>query len=79
MPQLGIVCPILETALGTSEEGKEFIAFLIAWLEHRQYKAQAVVTYDELRCFVKPCPMFWEAQYPYKPALKPPTCAASVM
>lgn len=74
-----MVCPILETALGTPEAAKEFITFLIAWLKHHQSKAQAVVTDGELRCFIKPCPMVWEARYLYKPALKPPTCAVSVM
>lgn len=79
MPQNCIVCPLLETALGRSEARKEFVKFLIMWLKRHQYKAQAAVTDGELRCFVKSCPMFWEVRYLYKPALKPPTHAVSVM
>lgn len=59
MPWHCLVCPRLETALGRSEAGKEFIKFLTVWLKCRQYKAQAVVTDGELRCFVKFCPVFW--------------------
>lgn len=59
MPQHCLLCPRLETALGRSEAGKEFIKFLTLWLKCRQYKAQAVVTDGELRCFVKFCPVFW--------------------
>lgn len=65
--------------LGRSEAWKEFITFLIVWLKSRECKAQAVVTDGDLRCFVKCCPVFWEAWYLYKPALKPPTHTVSLM
>lgn len=61
MPQYCTTYLLLETALGRSEVGMEFIKFLIVWPKHCQHKAHAVVTDGELRCFVKSFPVFREA------------------